>query len=388
MKAESNDNVRGGSPRVVLCGGGTGGHVYPALAVAEELKRLRPEVQLLYIGGDRVESRLVPEAGLPFRGIRVHGMAGSGLSGIVRKLRAAIELPGALRQSRALLQQFGAQVVIGTGGYVTGPVIMAAHRLGIPAVALEGNRTPGFTSKMVSRYVQVMAVGWSELAPFFEERSKGKARVVVTGLPVRRELTQVSREQGAHALHFNPNLSTVLILGGSLGSEKVNGTVVEALRRLGSLDGRLRLVQVLHMTGQGRGPSLPQEEAEKIVPSYRAVEWVDIPQALAAADLVISRGGSSTVAEIGARGVPAIFLPWAAAATGEQELNVEPFVRAGAAVRIRDAELTPERLQDALADLLWNPEKLARMARASRLLGKPQAAETVAKLALELAGRS
>ncbi len=185
-----------------------------------------------------------------------------------------------------------------------------------------------------------------------------------------------------------PTDSTVLILGGSLGSEKVNGTVVEALRRLGSLDGRLRLVQVLHMTGQGRGPSLPQEEAEKIVPSYRAVEWVDIPQALAAADLVISRGGSSTVAEIGARGVPAIFLPWAAAATGEQELNVEPFVRAGAAVRIRDAELTPERLQDALADLLWNPEKLARMARASRLLGKPQAAETVAKLALELAGRS
>jgi UDP-N-acetylglucosamine--N-acetylmuramyl-(pentapeptide) pyrophosphoryl-undecaprenol N-acetylglucosamine transferase len=379
-------------PRVVLCGGGTGGHVYPALAVAEEVRRLAPEARLLYIGGDRMEARAVPAAGLPFRAISVHGIAGRGFTGLARRGRALAEvaLGIPLIQSMRLLRGFGAQVVIGTGGYVTGPVLLAARLLGIPSVALEGNRTPGWTSRVISRMVSAMAVGWADQAPFFESRVRRGSQVVVTGLPVRRALVELSREQGAAELGLNPSLTTVLVLGGSLGSRRINEAVVEALRFVGNAESRLRLVQIIHQTGDGRGPALPPEEAETIAPHYHAFPFLDknYPHALAAADLIVARCGSSTVAEVVARGLPMIAIPWSRAATGEQVYNVEPLARAGAAVVIRDQELTGERLGSELWGLLWNQDKLGLMARSSRLLGKPNAGETVAKLALELVRRA
>jgi len=381
-------------PRVVLCGGGTGGHVYPALSVAEALRRKQPRVQILYIGGDRMEARAVPAAGLRFRRIAVHGLSGRGLSHLFQRVRALLELVLLLPllQSLFLLRGFRPRVVVGTGGYVTGPVMLAARLLHIPSITLEGNRTPGFTSRLVARLVDVVAVGWSDQIRAFEPLVRDGARVLTTGLPVRRELATLTREEGAQALGLDPKLCTVAVIGGSLGSRKINESFIGALRLLGKVDPRMRSVQILHVTGD-RGPgrvALSREEARDFVPHYRAVPFLDkdYPHALAAADLVITRGGASTVAEIAARGLPAILIPWSQATTGEQVRNVEPLRDTGGAIMILDGELNAELLASTLRSLLWDRDRLEEMARASRLLGKPTAADDVADLALSLASRT
>ena len=374
--------------RVVLAAGGTGGHVYPALSVAAELKRMRPEACLLFIGGDRMEAQVVPAAGIRFRAISVHGLAGRGLGALARRARSAAELllgiP--LIQSLGILREFRPQVVVGCGGYASGPVLFAAKLMHIPSIALEGNQTPGLTSKLVAKMVNVMAVAWPEQEEFFKERVKASARVVVTGMPVRPGLAEMTREEGARALGFDPGLRTVVVLGGSLGSRKINEAVAGALRLMDG-GGRLKEVQILHVTGKQKAAGLTPEEVKLIAPRYKVLPYLaaEYSAALAAADLVVARAGASTVAEVAARGLPAIFIPWAQATTGEQVLNAEPFGKVGAAVVIRDAELTPEALSKALEDLVWDDGKRARMARASKLLGKPRAAEAVARIALELA---
>jgi len=375
--------------RFALVGGGTGGHVYPALAVAEELKRLVPQAKLLFIGGDRLERRVVPAAGLPFRAISVHGLAGRGLSAWARRVRSAAELLIGLPlwQSLLILRRFRPQAVIGTGGYVSGPVILAARLMRIPCLAVEGNRTPGLTSRIVSRMVQVMAVAWPDLAPFFEARMRRDARVVVTGMPVRSALLELTREQGAAALGFDPARPILLVLGGSLGSQRINKAVTGALRVLENVEANTRDLQVLHMVGPERLPGVSQEEMQALVPGYRAVRYLDqdYPHAIAAADLVVARAGASTVAEVIARHLPSVLVPWAAASTGEQVRNAEPLARSGAAVVIPDPELTPQRLAQALSEILWDRERRERMSQAAALLGHADAAARVAELALGLA---
>jgi UDP-N-acetylglucosamine--N-acetylmuramyl-(pentapeptide) pyrophosphoryl-undecaprenol N-acetylglucosamine transferase len=370
-----------------LTGGGTGGHVYPALAVAEALRQIAPEAQLLYIGGDRMEARTVPEAGLPFRQISVHGLAGRSMS-LGRRFRSIIELGMGLPlfQSLRILRGFGPDVVLGTGGYVSGPVLLAARILGLPCAALDGNRVPGHTSRIVARLVDLVAVAHGELAEYFSARVRRGARVEVTGLPVRPEITAVSRESGAAALGLDPSRPTVLALGGSLGSERINRAVTGAVELLATTDS-LRQLQVLHVTGERF--AAPASESELPVGRYRRVPYLgaDYPQALAAADLVVSRAGASTLAEITARGLPAILIPWARAATGEQVQNAQALAGAGGAVMIRDHDLSPERLAAALESSLGRRAELDRMAAASRSLGHPGAAPRVAELVLELASR-
>lgn len=375
-------------PRAVLAAGGTGGHVYPALAVAAELRRLRPEIELLFIGGDRMEARVVPAAGYRFRAISVHGLAGRGLSGWTRRARAAGELALGipLLQCLNIYRCFRPQVVVGAGGYVSGPALLAARLAGIPCLAFEGNRVPGWTSRAIARMVNVLAIAWPDQEPFFAGRMRRGGRVVVTGLPIRREVVEVAREEGAARLCLDPGRVTLLVLGGSLGSRRINEAVVGGLPRLAGEPG-MRGLQVVHMTGRQHPISLPGDQAETLGINYRSREYLaeHYPAALAAADLVVARAGASTVAEIAARGLPAILIPWSGAAVGEQERNAEPLAQAGAAVVLRDAELTPERLARELAALLGDGARRAAMAAASRALGRPRAAEQVAELALQVA---
>jgi len=376
--------------RVVLAAGGTGGHVYPALAVAEEIRRLRPKARLLCIGGDRLEARVVPAAGYCFRAISVHGLAGRGLSGLSGRVRAAAELLAGipLWQSLSALRAFRPHIALGTGGYVSGPVLLGARLLGIPGLAVEGNRTPGLTSRAVARMVEAVAVAWPELEEFFSHHVPVSARVVVTGLPIRRELLEMTRQAGASALGLDPARRALVVFGGSLGSRRINEALVGALRLMCD-DPRLRQLQVLHATGRQHPVALGPDEARSIAPCYRSLPYLEseYAAALAAADLVVSRAGASTVAELTARGLPAVLIPWSGAAGGEQALNAEPMAKAGAAVVVADADLSSERLAVVLRDLLWDDERRARMAEASRSLGHPEAAERVAELALDLAER-
>jgi len=378
-----------GVPRVVLTGGGTGGHVYPALAVAAALRDQRPQTQFLFLGGDRLEARVVPASGLPFRVISVHGLAGRGLAAAPRRLRSLAELALGLPvvQSVASLRRFRPHVVIGTGGYVSGPVLLSARLLGIPSLALEGNRTPGWTSRAVARIADVVAVAHPEMAEFFAPRLRRGARVVITGLPVRQRITALTREAGAAALALDPALITLLVLGGSLGSRPLNDALIGALGLLNRGDGWLETIQVLHVTGERYAVPSAAPRDEGLPPLYRAIPYLgpNYPESLATADLVVTRAGASTVAELTARGLPAVLIPWSGATTGEQLLNAEPLARAGAGLIVLDRELTAERLAHVLDDLLRNEEKRERMARASRSLGRPRAAEEVATIALELA---
>ncbi len=380
--------LRSSDPRIVLAGGGTGGHVYPALAVAEAIRRIRPDSHLLYIGGDRMESKTVPAAGLPFRQISVHGLAGRGLSP-ARRLRTMAELGTGLPlfQSARILRGFHPHAVLGTGGYVSGPVLLAARLLGVPSAALDGNRVPGHTTRIIARLVDLMAVAHREVAGYFSARVRRGARVEVTGLPVRAEIITTSREAGAAALGLDPSRLTVLIFGGSLGSQRINRAAVEALQVLRSATDSPEL-QVLHVTGERFTAPECGGGTDRLC--YRAVSYLgaDYGAALAAADLVVSRAGAGTVAEITARGLPAILIPWAEAATGEQARNAEPLRQAGAAIVVPDAMLTGERLAGALASVLGCRSKLGQMAAASKRLGHPGAAERVAELLLELAYRS
>ncbi len=372
---------------MILTGGGTGGHVYPALAAGEAIRQIAPKAQFLYVGSDRMEARTVPQAGLCFRQISVHGLAGRSLS-LGRRLRSIVELGTGLPlfQSVRILREFRPNVVLGTGGYVSGPVLLAARILGIPCAALDGNRVPGHTSRIVARLVDLVGVAHRELAEYFSPRVRRGARVEVTGLPVRPEITAASRESGAAALGLDPSRPTVLALGGSLGSERINRAVTGALELLAATDA-LRELQLLHVTGERF--AVPASEGELPGGRYRAVPYLgaDYAQALAAADLVVSRAGAGTLAEIAARGLPAILIPWAKAATGEQVQNAQALARAGAAIVILDRDLTPERLAAALSSSLGRRAELDRMAAASRDLGCPGAAQRVAELVLELASR-
>ncbi len=373
------------APRVVITGGGTGGHVYPALAIASAIKALRPAADLLYVGGDRMEAKVVPEAGLPFRSISVHGIAG-GIPA-AKRLRALIEIAAwvPLFQSLGILRRFRPDVVIGTGGYVSGPVLLAAELMRIPRLALDGNRAPGWTSRLVARFVNVMAVAHPEMAEFFAARVGKGARVEVTGLPIRADVVSATRVRGARSLGLDPALFTLVVFGGSLGSRRLNEALRGALPRLGESKGVPEGIQVLHVVGQrysGEAEDVAEPGVDYGLLPYLGEHYGD---ALAAADLVVARAGASTVAELTARGLPSVLIPWSAASTGEQWLNAEPLGRAGAAVVIPDRELTADRLAATLIELLGDPDRLAQMADASRKLGRPDAAEAVARLALGLA---
>jgi UDP-N-acetylglucosamine--N-acetylmuramyl-(pentapeptide) pyrophosphoryl-undecaprenol N-acetylglucosamine transferase len=384
MSGEATSRKPAGGPRVVLTGGGTGGHVNPALSVGEALRELTPTTDVLYVGGDRIEARLVPEAGLPFQSIAVHGLAGG--MPMRRRLRALIELAVGLPlfQSLSILRGFRPQVVIGTGGYVSGPVLLAARLMRVPALALDGNRVPGHTSKLVARLVDVMAVAHSEMAEFFVARVRKGAQVEVTGLPVRREIVEMPRARAAATLGLDPAQPTLAVFGGSLGSERINKALVGALDGLAELRD-LAGLQVVHVTGE-------RYLAEARRGRWSAVRYHPLAyggaEVLAAADLVVSRAGASTVAEIAARGVAAVLIPWAQASTGEQVMNAGPLEQAGGATVITDGELTAQRLYEILHGLLGDRERLAEMAEASRSIGRPEAARRVAELALGLASRA
>lgn len=378
---------RESAPRIVLTGGGTGGHVYPALAVAEALGRAVPQVALLYIGGDRIEARVVPATGIPFRSISVHGLAGRGFASLPRRLRSVAELALGipLLQSLSSLRGFQAHAVVGTGGYVSGPVLLAARLLGVPSIAIEGNRTPGWTSKAAALFVDVVAVADAETGRLLARRAGRHTRVITTGLPIRPELATGDRDGAAAALGLDPDMTTVLVVGGSLGARSINRALLGALAALETREGALDGVQVVHVTGN-RDDAIPREPP---APHYHTFRYLgaDYAKALAAADLIICRAGASTVAEITARGAPAVLIPWSGASTGEQRMNAEVLARAGAAVVIPDGQLTAERLARTLFELLQDPERRAKMAEASRRLGHPDAADAVARIALELAGR-
>jgi UDP-N-acetylglucosamine--N-acetylmuramyl-(pentapeptide) pyrophosphoryl-undecaprenol N-acetylglucosamine transferase len=376
---------------VIIAAGGTGGHLYPGLAIAQGLREKFPAARILFIGTNRIEARKVPQAGFAFKAITVHGLAGGGWRAMPRKLRSLVELALGLPvcQSLALLRRFRPDVVVGTGGYVSGPVILAARIWRTPSLVVEGDRRPGLSSRALAFLADAAAVASEECARAFRARQGRRAWVEVVGDPIRPAILAARREEAIPALGLEEGRRTLLALGGSLGSLALNAALTGSLRRLAGEGWLRREVQVLHLTGRDPAPAAFVEEARELGLRYQAREYLDeMHLAYAAADLVLSRAGAATVAELTGRGLPALLVPWSGASHGEQAENASALVSAGAARVIGDRELSAERLAAELRRLLTDPAELARMAQRSKALGHPAATERVIEMILALAARA
>jgi UDP-N-acetylglucosamine--N-acetylmuramyl-(pentapeptide) pyrophosphoryl-undecaprenol N-acetylglucosamine transferase len=362
--------------RVTIACGGTGGHIYPALAVAAALRARDASTDVLFIGAGGLESRLIPQAGWPFRRVAARQLS--------RRLSwrvpwaAAVTVAGTL-QSTAHLRAFRPGVVLSAGGYAAAPVGAAAALLRIPLVLQEQNLHPGVTHRLLRRWARAVSVPHASAARVFG----GKA--VVTGVPIDpARVLGGARERGLRRFGLDPSRMTVLVLGGSQGARSINEAMVDAAPRLADPD----RVQVLHQTGAAHEGWVSARAARLGRPVYVAVGYIeDVADAYACADLVVCRAGASTLAEVTARGLPCIVVPYPHAAEGHQDVNARLHAVSGAAVLLPDRELSGARLAGLLDRLRADPAALRAMAAASRRLGRPDAAAQVAALVISAAGK-
>ncbi|MFZ5899364.1 MAG: undecaprenyldiphospho-muramoylpentapeptide beta-N-acetylglucosaminyltransferase [Bacillota bacterium] len=358
--------------RVVLTGGGTGGHVYPALAIAGGILHRYPDSEILYIGASHgFESDIVPKAGYSFFPIPVKGLR---RKVSLHNVLAVWQAGRSYVLARAKIAEFKPQVVIGTGGYVCGPVVLAAVNQGIPTLIHEQNALPGLTNRLLSRYVTKTALTFMDAYKYFPSR----ARVILTGLPVRTEILQANREEARRRLGLG-DLFTVVSFGGSQGARTLNNAFLEVLPLLVP-DGRFCFFHATGTAGyedflaglKSRGFN-PQEARQVTVAPY----FYNIPELLAAADLIVCRAGASTLAEITVLGLPSILIPYPFATGNHQEYNARVLADRGAALLIKDSEVTGLKIAELVKSLESNPAKLQSMRMASRQLGKRRALENL-----------
>jgi UDP-N-acetylglucosamine--N-acetylmuramyl-(pentapeptide) pyrophosphoryl-undecaprenol N-acetylglucosamine transferase len=352
--------------RVILAGGGTGGHVIPALAIAQQLKK-DFGADVLFIGTSRgMENRLVPPAGFELKLVEVGALNRVSLATRVKTLFA---LPRAVLQARKILREFKADVVIGVGGYASGPAMMAAILTRTPTVAFEPNVVPGFANRIIARWVSEAAVQFPETGRFFK-------KFKVTGVPVRPAFFSIAGQRTG-----DPR-PTLLVFGGSQGAHAINEAMVHALP---SLKEKLPDLRIIHQTGERDLAETQSAYQHAGVDAEVSAFIQDMPAYFSRADVVVCRSGASTVGEIAAAGKPAIFVPFPRAADDHQKVNAQALERAGAAVLLEESHLTAARLAETVTGLFQNPAKLKQMGEAARTLGHPKAAEDVARIAADLA---
>lgn len=363
--------MAGHPPRIVFAGGGTGGHLFPALAVAEEMRRRHVNADVQFIGARRgIESRLVPQAGFPLRVLPLSGLKGSGAAA-----RAVAVGGAALGVLRCLGWMAGARpdVVVGVGGYASGPPVLAARLLRVRTMILEQNHFPGATNRWLASRVDRVCV------PSEEARRRLGGVGVVTGNPVRPEFLAVTEPEARDELHL-------LAFGGSRGARSINRAMVEALPVLASWDLPPRIV---HQTGV----DAEREVREAYASAYPSDRFEvrafldDMPARLQEADLVICRAGAMTVAELAAAGRPAVLVPYPHAADDHQRHNAEALARAGAARVVLDRDLDGDVLAAAVREIEDDPESLRRMGRAARSLAVADATGRIADEIEALLGR-
>jgi UDP-N-acetylglucosamine--N-acetylmuramyl-(pentapeptide) pyrophosphoryl-undecaprenol N-acetylglucosamine transferase len=347
--------------RVLIAGGGTGGHIIPALAVAHELVD-RYDAEVLFVGTARgMEIRLVPEAGFNLRLVDVGQLKNVSL---LTKLHTLLELPRSIKACKRLIREFKPTVVFGVGGYASGPAMAAALRLKVPTMAFEPNAMPGLANRLVGKKVQAAAVNFPAAAAWFHNAE-------VTGIPVRPEFFTLPPLTGS-----TPHL---LVFGGSQGASIFNKhlpLIIAAL--LDAVPG----LSVLHQSGVRHSEETQAAYAASGADPHRwevSPFFDDMPVRFAQANLVMARSGASTVAELAAAAKPGLLVPFAAAADEHQKCNAEVMVDADAAIMLREAELNiPGKLLETLVGLLTSPGRLAAMGAAARTLAHPDAAERIA----------
>ncbi len=359
--------------RFIVSGGGTGGHIYPALAVARGLKHRYAGCEVLYVGtAGGMEADIVPREGIPFASICA--------SGLKRKLSPANLLSCGrallgVGQALCILRRFKPAAVVGTGGYASAPVVMAAVISGVPTLIHEQNALPGIANRLLARFVDRVCVTFAGSRAYFGNKKK----VRVTGLPVRPEILRAERGRGLSSLGIEPGRFILLSFGGSRGARSINRAMAKVIKNFAG-DPHLFIVHSTGNTGYEEFAVFLREEGIELgeIGNVKVMPYIyNMHDALAAADLVVSRAGAATIAELTVLGVPAILVPYPYAAENHQEYNARALEREGAAQVILDHRLSGELLSKKIKKLVEDKIMLAKMAQSCRKLGKPRALEDI-----------
>jgi UDP-N-acetylglucosamine--N-acetylmuramyl-(pentapeptide) pyrophosphoryl-undecaprenol N-acetylglucosamine transferase len=354
--------------RVIIAAGGTGGHIFPGIAIAREIKRRDPSTAILFVGTARgLESKIVPHAGFELELIKVGALKGVS---IFERIKSLLGLPLSFVHALRILRRFKPNVVIGVGGYSSGPTLLMAALGRIPTMVVEPNAMPGFTNRILARFVDAAALSFADAQKYFGSRG------VVTGNPVRMDFARLQKKQRGEELH-------VLIFGGSQGARAINTAVIEALPLMASQRDRLSFT---HQTGERDYETVKQSYADAGFGEHADVRPFihDMADQFERADLLICRSGATTAAEIAAAGKAAIFIPFPFATDDHQRRNAEAFVRVGAGRMILQRDLTAARLADELDQFIEEPGEIDRMEEASRGLARRDSTARAVDLAMEI----
>jgi len=356
--------------KVIIAGGGTGGHIYPGIAIAQEFRRRNQNAEVIFVGTARgLESRIVPREGFRLELIEVAALK---RVSVASKLKSLTLLPGSFAAVRSLLRRFRPEVVIGVGGYASGPVVLTAALMGVPTMIAEQNALPGFTNRVLASFVKAAALSFEEANQFFGTRGE------VTGNPVREEFFQIGERKRVGTVN-------VLITGGSQGARAINEAMIGALETLAPLKDRLAIV---HQSGEADFERVKAAYAMRPELKAEVKPFIEqMAREFEKSDLVICRAGATTVAELAAAGRGAIFIPFPFAADDHQRKNAEAVANAGAGRVILQAELTADRLAGEVCELVDHPERLEEMAQAGRKLARRDAAKRVVDLAMRVGSK-
>ncbi len=354
--------------KVLIAAGGTGGHIYPGIAVAKEILRRDEKSSVLFVGTERgLEARIVPENGFDVSFIESKGLKSVGLIG---KLTGFAILPKSFLQARRILREFKPDVVVGAGGYVTGPVLMMASFLKIPTLAMDSNALPGFTNRQLARFVTKAALTFEEALPYFGNKG------IVTGNPVRKEFFEIEPKERGEKINL-------LLFGGSQGARAINLAMIEALKFLSNKKGKL---SITHQTGKLDFETVKKGYAENDWSEADIREYIsDMVSEFEKTDLIISRAGATTCAEVAAAGKVAIMIPLPTAADDHQRKNAEALEKGGAAKMILQKDLTGESLAEVIKEFINSPEKISEMEKNAKKMAKEDAASATVDLIEQLA---
>lgn len=358
--------------RLIVAGGGTGGHLFPGIAVATAMRERVAATRVLFIG----TSRLLDQQALAGCGFELAGLQCGGVKGLgtMQRLRSLLRMPGAVLEAMRMLRQFNPDLVFGVGGYVTGPVLLAARMLGVPIAIHEQNSVPGMANRLAGRLADKVFISLPCVPPF------PPAKTVRTGNPVRREILAAASEKTP----WPERSTTLLVLGGSQGAHRVNLLVMEAMEQLARQG---RALHLIHQTG-GADEEQVRTCYHKLGIDAEVTAFIrDMASVYARADLVVSRAGATTLAELAVMGLPALLIPYPYAADDHQATNAEYYVKDSGCRMLRESGLTGEILARSISEYLQNPEELHTMSANMKTMAMPDATNRIVDECLQLATR-
>jgi UDP-N-acetylglucosamine--N-acetylmuramyl-(pentapeptide) pyrophosphoryl-undecaprenol N-acetylglucosamine transferase len=363
---------------IIVSGGGTGGHIYPGVAIAKKIKEKHPDSNILFVGSENgLEKKLVPKEGFKIKFITVEGLNKKVSLQTFSSLQKAFK---GYFQARQIIKEFKPDIVVGTGGYVCGPVVFAAALMGIPTVIHEQNAFPGLTNKLLSKVVSKIAITFKEAEKYFP-----KNKVVYTGNPIRNQILKIDREKSFSAWQFDRGKPLILVVGGSRGAKNINNAVVDMIPDFIKND-----IQLLFVTGekqydevinnlQNKNIDYKKNKNIKIMPYIFNME-----DALGACDIIVSRAGATTISEITAIGIPAILIPSPYVANNHQEYNALALEENGAAIIIKEAQLKDDIFKDQILNIVNNKDALKKMSISSQKLAILDAADNIYNVIMNL----